>query len=407
VKRLFFVTLLASCDCSEPAAPVVEAPPLTPADLFPMHAGDRWANESEGDGDPERSLLVVTAVTPEGVGVFFGDDRTSAERYRVSAQGVELVAPDGTVLAPYLDVPVALAHEWSYELGDTRCVATYATVGETAEVAGTRLEGCVEVRRRCELPAGKPFPNATAQIHEELWCPNVGRVRETVRFRAAPTIEGFPAEKTWALRYYRVQDAPALALPEPLDCAHFLIAATDVQAACGPALRFVGAADVDGSCRARFTGSGGVLEVRARRFDAAPDATVLDALLLEGEERAEVAGELRVIATAEEATPNEAASNEFAPNEALPSEAAGGPTPNEMRPNSPSEGPTPNEPAPNEPAPNEPAPNEPAPNDAPSRTHGFALAEGPVGVALRAHEAVCSEERARRLEPLLRSLVRR
>ncbi|MCU0674937.1 MAG: hypothetical protein MUE69_19370 [Myxococcota bacterium] len=398
MKRFFFVALLAACDCSEPASPVVEAPPLTPADLFPMHAGDRWANESEGEGDPERSLLVVTAVTPEGVGVFFGDDRTSAERYRVSVQGVELVAPDGTVLAPYLDAPVALAHEWSYELGDTRCVATYATVGETAEVASTRLEGCVEVRRRCELPAGKPFPNATAQIHEELWCPNVGRVRESVRFRPAPTIEGFPAEKTWALRYYRVQDAPALALPEPLDCAHFLIAATDVQAACGPALRFVGAADVDGSCRARFTGSGGVLEVRARRFDAAPDATALDALLLEGDERAEVAGELRVIATAVDAAPNEAA-----PNEAAPNDATGGPTPNEVRPNSAPEGPTPNEAAPNEAAPNEAAPNEAAP----SRTHGFALVEGPVGVALRAHEAVCPAERARRLEPLLRSLVRR
>lgn len=371
MKRLLFVALLAACDCSEPAAPVVEAPPLTPADLFPMHAGDRWANESDGD---ERSLLVVTAVTPEGVGVFFGDDRTSAERYRVSAQGVELVAPDGTVLAPYLDVPVALAHEWSYELGDTRCVATYATVGETAEVAGTHLEGCVEVRRRCELPEGKPFPNATAQIHEELWCPNVGRVRETVRFRPAPTIEGFPAEKTWALRYYRVQDAPALALPDPLDCAHFLLAATDVQAACGPALRFVGAADVDGSCRARFTGSGGVLEVRARRFDAAPDATALDALLLEGDERAELAGELRMIATSDEATPNEAPTTHATPGSS--------PTPNDV-------------------------PNDLAPDGATPRTHGFALAEGPVGVALRANDAVCPEERARRLEPLLRSLVRR
>jgi hypothetical protein len=387
VKRLLVVTLLAACDCSEPAAPVVEAPPLTPADLFPMHPGDRWANESEGDGDPERSLLVVTAVTPEGVGVFFGDDRTSAERYRVSAQGVELVAPDGTVLAPYLDAPVALAHEWSYELGDTRCVATYATVGETAEVAGTRLEGCVEVRRRCELPEGKPFPAATAQLHEELWCPNVGRVRETVRFRPAPTIEGFPAEKTWALRYYRVQDAPALALPEPLDCAHFLIAATDVQAACGPALRFVGAADVDGSCRARFTGSGGVLEVRARRFDATPESAALDALLLEGDERAVADGALRSIAR----DPSEATPNEATPNEATPGE-----TPNEARPGS----------SPADPTPNEATPNEATPNEAAARTQGFALVEGPVGVALRANDAVCSEERARRLEPLLRSLVR-
>ena len=386
MNRIWIVVLLAACDCAEPAAPVVEAPPLTPADLFPMHAGDRWAMES---GD-ERSLLVVTALTPEGVGVFFGDDRTSAERYRVSAQGVELVSPDGVALAPYLDVPVALAHEWSYELGDTRCVATYATVGETAEIAGTTLEGCVEVRRRCELPAGKPFPAATAQLHEELWCPSVGRVRETVRFRPAPTIEGIPAEKTWTATYYRIQDAPALALPEPLDCARFLLAATDVQAACGPALRFVGAADVDGSCRARFTGSGGVLEVRARRFATAPGASELDGLLLEGDERAEPSGELRVIATPNEATPNEATPNEATPNEATPNEAASAATANETVPID---------------AANAAAPNEAGVTN--GHTHGFALAEGPVGVVLRAHDAVCAPERTRLLEPLLRSLVRR
>ena len=392
MNRIWIVVLLAACDCSEPAAPVVEAPSLTPADLFPMHAGDRWAMES----GEERSLLVVTAVTPEGVGVFFGDDRTSAERYRVSAQGVELVSPDGVALAPYLDVPVALAHEWSYELGDTRCVATYATVGETAEIAGTMLEGCVEVRRRCELPAGKPFPAATAQLHEELWCPSVGRVRETVRFRPAPTIEGIPAEKTWTATYYRIQDAPALALPEPLDCARFLLAATDVQAACGPALRFVGAADVDGSCRARFTGSGGVLEVRARRFETTPGASELDGLLLEGDERAEVSGELRVLSRANGAAPNEPTPNE--PNEAAPN----APTPNEATPNEAATAAMANETVPNE------APNAAAPNEAPVGTsHGFALAEGPVGVVLRAHDAVCAPERTRLLEPLLRSLVRR
>ena len=223
-----------------------------------------------------------------------------------------------------------------------------------------------------------------------------------MRFRPAPTIEGFPAEKTWALRYYRVQDAPALALPEPLDCAHFLIAATEVQAACGPALRFVGAADVDGSCRARSTGSGGVLEVRARRFDAAPDAEALDALLLEGDERAGLEGELRVIARSDEAAPNEASPDEAAPNEPTPNTASSGSEPNEEPPTSPADAPTPNEPTPDEPTPNEIPPNAATPG-----MHGFALVEGPVGVALRANDAVCPEDRTRRLEPLLRSLVRR
>lgn len=345
--HVLVLLLLAACDCGEPSAPPAdEPPPLTAAELFPMHAGDRWALES---GD-ERNLSVVTALGEEGVGVFFGTDRTSAERYRVTDAGVELVSPDGQVLAPYLDVPIALGHEWSYELGDTRCVATYATTNETAEVAGVRLEGCVEVRRRCELPEGKPFPAATAQLHEELWCPSVGRVRETVRFRPAPAIEGFPAEKTWRVTYYRVQGAPALPLPETLDCARFLVATTDVQAACGPALRSAGAADVDGTCRVRFTGSGGVLELRARRFASDPSAAELDALLAEAGESAVEEGELRVL--------------------------RGGPE--------------------------EP----PSAEEAPASAHGYVLSEGPMAVALRANEAVCTGERARRLEPLLRSLVR-
>ncbi|MCB9624246.1 MAG: hypothetical protein H6721_17990 [Sandaracinus sp.] len=358
MKRALLL-LLAACECGSPSTPPEpEGPPLTAAELFPMHAGDRWALTS----GEETSLLVVTALTPEGVGVFFGSDRTSAERYRVGERGVELVAPDGTVLAPFLDTPVALGHEWSYELGDSRCVATYATVGESAEIAGTRLEGCVEVRRRCELPEGKPFPNATAQIHEELWCPAVGRVKETVRFRPAPTIEGFPAEKTWTARYYRVQDAPALALPRPLDCAHFLLASTDVQAACGPALRPAGAADVGGACHVRFTGPGGVLEVRARRFDAAPDSAAIDTMLESGDVAVTSEGELRVFV-----------------GEAAPSD--------------------------DPPPPDDPAPSEGA-EAAPPAPHGYALVEGDVAVALRGNDAVCTAERARRLEPLLRSLVR-
>ncbi len=349
MRRVLLLLSIAACECGESGttgeateSPSSEA--LTPAVLFPLHAGDRWALRS---GD-EESLQVVTAVTPEGVGVLFGSDRTSAERYRVSDAGVELVAPDGTVLAPYLDAPVSLAHEWSYELGDTRCVAIYATVRLRAEVAGTPLSDCVEVRRRCELPAGKPFPVATAQLGEELWCPRVGRVRETVRFSPAPSLDGFPAEKTWTVTYYRVEGAPALSLPSPFDCARFLLSSTDVQAACGPGLRPAGAADVEGTCRVRFAGSGGVLEVRARRFERAPSDEDRDAMLLDEGEHATAEETLRVL-----------------------------------------------------------APVEVPVSDERSAVHGFSLVEGEFAVAVRADDAVCTVERARRLEPLLRSLVRR
>jgi hypothetical protein len=95
-----------------------------------------------------------------------------------------------------------------------------------------------------------------------------------------------------------------------------------------------------------------------------------------------------VIARSDEAAPSP---DEAAPNEATPPTAPPGSTPNEDRPNSPSEAAT---------------PNDVMPNGAAS-THGFALVEGSVGVALRANDAVCPEDRTRRLEPLLRSLVRR
>ncbi|HJL04392.1 MAG TPA: hypothetical protein RMH85_25370 [Polyangiaceae bacterium LLY-WYZ-15_(1-7)] len=266
--------LLAACGpCGgAPAEEAAEAEEVDPAIYFPMNEGDRWGLERD---DGERSVLAVTDRTEGGAAVFFGSGRTSAERFAATDEGVVWVGPGDEVLAPLLDRPMELGHAWSYTLGDTRCEARYATVDAEAEVAGLELEACVEVRRRCVHPAGKPFPEETTEIREELYCPYVGRVKETLRFR--PAMEGVPAERSWTVGYYRVADAPAPPLPERFDCDAVLLLPSDVQAACGPRLRPAGAARVEGACRFRFTAPGGILEVRAERHADEATRAELDA----------------------------------------------------------------------------------------------------------------------------------
>lgn len=335
---LLGVALAIACGSSEPEAPSAPATrELTPADLFPMGVGDRWARESDG----EHGLLVVTA-RAGAAAVFFGTDRTSAERYVLDEGRVALVSPEGDVLAPYLDVPVAVGHEWRYALGDQRCMASYAEAGRRFELAGLTLEDCVLVRRRCEggkAGEGDAIPNM-AIAYEELFCPGAGRMSDEIRL--VPPPEGLPAGRAWRVTYYRVAGAPALPVPEALDCAQLLLAPTDVQAACGSTFRPAGSAMVEGACRMRFTAPGGVLEVRART-SSAPDESAVDTLLLEPGERAEADGALRRL---------------------RPTEQADG------------------------------------------STEGFAFAEGATAFAVRVSAGACAPERARQLEPLLRSLVR-
>lgn len=346
VRGALLLLGLAACTC-EPTrvAPVDEQPSASPRDFFPAHAGDRWRMES-GES------LAVTAVTEDGTAVFFGSDRTSAERYRVTDDAVLLIGPDGRPLASWLERPMEVGHGWRYTLGDAECEARYATVEDSADVAGLTYEHCVEVRRRCRYSAGKPFPAATTELREEVWCPYVGRVAETLRFDPPPAIEGVDAEHRAQVRYYRVQGAPAPPPPESFDCDAFLLLETDVQAACGPRLRLA-SRDDDGGCTLRFAGLGGELSVRARRLGAAAMASDVDALLtdlLPGTPAIREEAELRVAALA----PGEAPEREGSP---------------------------------------------------PGASVGFGLMEGPHAIAV-VTSAACPLDRARALGPLLRSLVR-
>ncbi len=263
--------LLAACTCEAAPEPAAEDRGASPRDFFPARPGDRWRMDS-GES------LAVTALTEDGVAVFFGSDRTSAERYRVTDDAVLLVTPEGEAIAPWLERPMEVGHRWRYSLGDAQCEAQYATVETTAEVAGLSFEHCIEVRRRCQYPAGKPFPVATAELREETWCPYVGRVEETLRLDPRPSIEGAPAERRWRVAYYRVAGAPAPPRPERFDCDGFLLMETDVQAACGPRLRQTERSD-EGGCTLRFAGPDGELTVHAERLDRPVTADDADAQL--------------------------------------------------------------------------------------------------------------------------------
>ena len=241
-----------------------------PEVFFPMHLGDRWGYASGGG-------VAVTAVTDSGVAVFFGSDRTSAERFKANAAGeVLLVDPTDRAIATWLATPMELGHSWEYTVGDTSCRATYATIDQDASLPGMEIHGCVEVQRRCQLPEGKPFPQATVELHEETYCPYVGRVREVVRFEPRPEIEGFPAEKRFEVAYYRIQDAVAVPEPDAFGCAHFLLMETDLQAACGPMMRRAPEQPPapPNTCAMRFASGSGSVVLSATRLDR--DATDAD-----------------------------------------------------------------------------------------------------------------------------------
>ena len=262
----------SACTCEATSAPhAPDEPAASPRDFFPAHAGDRWRRD---DGES----LAVTAVTEDGLAVFFGSDRTAAERFRVGEDAVQLVAPSGQVLGPWLERPMEVGHSWRYAIGEAECEARYTTVEETADVAGLTFEHCVEVRRRCRYPEGKPFGEATTELREEIWCPYVGQVAESVRYEPPPAIEGVPSSRHWRVTAFRVAGAPAPPRPEAFDCDALLLLETDVQAACGPTFHAVERSDEEG-CMLRYAGPTGELTVRARRLDPRAGTRDVEAML--------------------------------------------------------------------------------------------------------------------------------
>ncbi len=245
--------LLAACDCAggdgEPDLPAAE-----PADLlayFPSAPGDRWRYDAAGEKST-RAISFADGVdaTPRRV-VLTGGDLMGPRYHEVSDEGVFLVTPNGEPIGTLLDAPVQEGHEWNYVFGDVGCEARYVSVSRSVDVAGLTLEACIEVERTCTHPAGTPFPVETAEIHTEVYCPGVGRVREHTRIEPPPPGSD-SAERTDELVFYRVLGSPAPAIPEAFTCDHFLLVDTDLRAACGRALPRLTEVDLEEGCRMTF-----------------------------------------------------------------------------------------------------------------------------------------------------------
>lgn len=278
------MVLFAACECggdetdSEPeSSEGTEA--LSLLSYFPSAPGDRWRYEAAGE-KATRAISFADDVnaTPRRV-VMTGDDLMGARYHEVSDDAVLLVTPEGEPIGTLLDAPIEEGHEWSYLFGDVGCEAHYTSVSERTEVAGVTVERCLEVERTCTHPAGNPFPVDTSEIHTELYCPGIGRVREHTRIEPPP-MGSESAEREDQLVFYRVLDSPAPAIPEHFGCDHFLLVQTDVRAACGRAISRVAEEELDEGCRMTFGVPGRpLLTVTGQRFGE--EATQADADVLE------------------------------------------------------------------------------------------------------------------------------
>jgi len=274
--------LFAACECgSEESEPEPSEAPEA-VDLlsyFPSARGDRWRYEAAGE-KATRAISYADDVnaSPRRV-IMTGDDLMGARFHEVSEEAVLLVTPEGEPIGTLLDAPLEEGHEWSYLFGDVGCEARYTSLNETAEVAGITVERCLEVERTCTHPAGNPFPVDTSEIHTELYCPGIGRVREHTRIEPPPP-GSESAEREDQLVFYRVLDSPAPVVPEHFGCDHFLLVQADVRAACGRAISRVGEEELDEGCRMTFGIPGRpLLTVAGQRYEE--EATQADADVLE------------------------------------------------------------------------------------------------------------------------------
>ncbi len=296
--------LLLALGCAPEAQPE-PAPEPRPAaalaPLFPLEVGDRWRERLGPDASRTRG---VTARTPTGLAVIFGQGDRRPAFYASTADEVALVTPDGRTLEPLLRAPVRAGEGFSYENGGSRCEVRYARTDASREVRGVALEGCVALERTCTHPAGAPFPVETRRVSEETYCPGVGRV--AVRTTLSPPPSGAGTIAPVELASFRVASGPSLAPPGRFGCDDALLLPSDVQAALGPRWEWAGEEPLAEGCVHRFTGDEDALEVRfVRHADEAAARRARALGLGEGEpvtmERAEArrdAAGLRVGAVA-------------------------------------------------------------------------------------------------------------
>ena len=287
-----FLGLAFACDGDDDAdevrareVPADEVPgsTLSPQALFPLHPGDRWRVETQEGVTNNRG---VTGLERSGTAVIHGTAHPLAERYRATDDEIALVDPAENLLVPVLRAPIRRGAEWSYALRDRSidvpCEATVRTIGITERVAGMALEDCVEVVRRCEYPEGQPFRAPTTQTTEEIYCPNVGRVRQTLAFDPAPPEGLLPGRRVERVVGFRVRGGPAMPEPPAFSCEHVIILPSDVQAACGAAVspqNPLAGEPGDESCTYRYRAPSGEITIRAERAGEPVDEAAIDAQL--------------------------------------------------------------------------------------------------------------------------------
>lgn len=231
--------------------------------LFPVAVGDRW-RERVGTA---RTTRGVTALSANGLAVVFGQTDERPSFFSVTDDEVALATPDGAVVEPLLRAPLRVGQRWSYAIGEAaEAVACTAHVeARDAHVEALSLEGCLRVRRVCEHPMGGPFTVPTTRTTEETYCPGVGRVRS--RTALDPPLFGAEAPSEIVLVAFAVAGAPAPPSPARFDCDGALLLPSDVQAACGRQWRWIGEETSDGRCVHRFSSGDEALEVRLSRRD--------------------------------------------------------------------------------------------------------------------------------------------
>lgn len=156
-RQAAWVALLVLGACASGPEPT-KTPELTPARLFPLHAGSAWSYDVDtGDGN---NALAITRVTEAGAG-------------RAAVQGGEGVThyeqrPDGifrTALSGYLlKGPIREGSTWPSGGG---MQALIAHTGVAIDTPAGHFEGCVEVVER-----GAP----SGALITTTYCPDVGPV---------------------------------------------------------------------------------------------------------------------------------------------------------------------------------------------------------------------------------------
>jgi hypothetical protein len=144
------------------------------------------------------------------------------------------------------------------------------------------LAGCIEVVRRCNYPEGQPFRAPTTQTNEEVYCPNVGRVRQTLTFDPAPPEGLLPGRRVERVVGFRVRGGPAMPEPPAFSCEHVIVLPSDVQAACGAAVQPrnpLAGEPGDESCTYRYLAPNGEITIRVARADEPVSEESIDAHL--------------------------------------------------------------------------------------------------------------------------------